>query len=200
VVDHEVMSFMADQQVLPTDLFHYNLTSHHKRDCAHPLHEKRRTTKIKDICAEITPGLFCGNCNAETFVIAAYLLFQKGFFGPPGEERITSANLLRDARAFLRSTERTSILKFFVVFASKQWATDDVVGGCHYQAWTMLSRAEHFDNLLTWMPTVRTKSGKSFSFPSLLNTIDTDSQAEPLAFLQGLALDRQGGHDPSQGP
>jgi hypothetical protein len=63
-----------DKQVYPYDLFHDNSVKHKGSfKCAERI-GNRPDLKIKELVPDLTPGLFCGNCNAECFLVCLFLL------------------------------------------------------------------------------------------------------------------------------
>lgn len=152
---------MTDCQVMPWDLYHHEDKSRCKTPCAGPAHSKRPTLKIKDVCPDITPDLFCHNCNAETFVISAFVLAESGYQGPPSGQTISIRQLNHQAENFLHRGIQTTIETMMLVFAGEHWADEGVIRGCEQQAWKKLSKSAGFSKLASWIPETPTKAGES---------------------------------------
>lgn len=146
---------------MPWDLYHHEDKSRTKTSCAGPAHCKRPTLKIKDVCPDITPDLFCPNCNAETFVICAFLLASSGYQGPPSGQTMSIRQLNQQAERFLHRGIQTTIETMMLRFALESWADDGVIRGCEQQAWKKLSKSAGFSKLNSWIPGTPTKAGKS---------------------------------------
>jgi hypothetical protein len=145
-------------QVSPYDTFHGSSST---RDaCIQKLHMNRPGWTVAEICPDLVPGIICGSCNAEGFVIANFIMAWSGMTGQAHKNTIPAAALKNIAQHLLQGCIKTPFEHFIWAFASKSYASDQDVNGCEVRAWNVLQKQRSFKQMRSWIPTTPTKAGE----------------------------------------
>jgi hypothetical protein len=118
------------------------------------LHNGRPGRTIAQICPDLVPGIICGSCDAEGFVIANYIMAQAH------NNQVPPAALKDTVKHFLGRCVRTPFEHFIWTFASDSYANNQDINGCEVRAWNVLQKERSFQRMKSWIPTTPTKAGK----------------------------------------
>jgi hypothetical protein len=149
----------ADVQVSPYDTFH---SSKAKRthECIGKLHAGRPEWTVKGVCPDLVSGVICGDCNAEGFVVANYLLARSGLSGEANTESIPVAVLKIQASRFIDYPTMIPFEDMLWAFGAFTYTSEQITNGCEIRAWDILQKEKSFKRLVTWYPKSLTRNGE----------------------------------------
>jgi hypothetical protein len=145
-------------QVSPYETFHRSSSSGDA--CIKKLHIHRPGWTIAQICPDLVPGIICGFCDAEGFVLANYIMAWSGMTGQAHKNTVPSALLKNMAKHSLQGSIKTPFEQFIWSFAADSYADDQDINGCEHRAWNVLQKERSFKQMRSWIPTTPTKAGK----------------------------------------
>lgn len=118
---------------------------------------------MKEVCPDLVFGVICGDCNAEGFVVANFLLARSGLSGEANTESIPVAVLRIMASSFFAYPTMTPFEDMIWAFGASTYTSEQITNGCEIRAWNILQKEKYFKRLETWYPKSLTRTGERSS-------------------------------------
>jgi hypothetical protein len=144
----------------------HDSSANRQGDCIRRLHKGRPGLTVDQVCPDLAPGVICGECDAEGFCLANYILAKSGYSGRSNIDTIPNIQLKKQVASTLTSPIRVPFEEMILAFGAKSYACNEDINGTEQQAWIFLKKKtkKAFKRFETWSPTTPTKAGEYLSF------------------------------------
>jgi hypothetical protein len=144
----------------------HDSSANRQGDCIRRLHKGRPGLTVDQVCPDLAPGVICGECDAEGFCLANYILAKAGYSGRSNIDTIPNTVLKKQVASTPTSPIRVPFEEMILAFGAKSYATNEDINGTEKQAWTLLKKGtkKAFKRFETWSPTTPTEAGEYSSF------------------------------------